>query len=274
MKMIFFENNWRLMVDDFIYQLQHTFHPVQYSINDSELRDMLLTDLEYILSRNGAHINMFNLPRKTHSNTYYYGNRLIEEEMSYDIDKLEEEANKLYLFLNTDQKHAFHTIAQNVLDNKPGLYFVHGYGGTGKTYLWNTIVYYLRAHKKIVLTVASSEVASLLLPNGRTAHSRFKIPIDIDDTTTCEIKRDTILAELLRTSLIIWDETIMTNKQCFEALDRSLRDIHVQINPDAQDLPFGGKVIVLGGDLQQILPIIENGSRSQIIDATIVKSYL
>lgn len=60
-----------------------------------------------------------------------------------------------------------------------GIYYQdNGYGGTGKTYQWNTIVYYLRARKRIVLTVASSGVASLLLPNGRTAHSRFKIPID------------------------------------------------------------------------------------------------
>ena len=57
-----------------------------------------------------------------------------------------------------------------------------------KHFLWNTIVSYLRAQKKIVLTVASSGVASLLLPNGRTAHSRFRIPIDIDELSTCDIK--------------------------------------------------------------------------------------
>jgi chromosomal replication initiation ATPase DnaA len=67
--------------------------------------------------------------------------------MSYDIDALEGEANKLYMFLNTEQNNAFHTIVQNVLDNKPGFYFVSGYGGTGKTYLWNAIVFYLRSLK-------------------------------------------------------------------------------------------------------------------------------
>jgi hypothetical protein len=35
------------------------------------------------------------------------------------------------------------------------------------------------------------------------------------------------------------------------------------------DVPFGGKVVVLGGDLRQILPVIEGGSRPQIIDAAI-----
>ena len=51
----------------------------------------------------------------------------------------------------------------------------------------------------------------------------------------------------------------MTNKQCFEAFDRSLRDIISEINEKAIDIPFGGKVVVLGGDPKQILPVIENG---------------
>jgi hypothetical protein len=63
----------------------------------------------------------------------------------------------------------------------------------------------------------------LLLPGGRTAHSRFKIPLQIDDESICDIKKGTILAELIeQTSLIIWDEALMTHRKCFEALDRSL----------------------------------------------------
>jgi chromosomal replication initiation ATPase DnaA len=72
-------------------------------------------------------------------------------------------------------------------------FFVSGHGGIGKTFLWNTIVSYLIAQKRIVLTVASSGVASLLLPSGRTAHSRFQIPIDIDELSICDIKRGTKL---------------------------------------------------------------------------------
>ena len=195
--------------------------------------------------------------------------------MNYDTHYLKEEANKLYLQLNTDQKQAFHQIVDSVLNNNPQFYFVSGHGGTGKTFLWNSIVSYLRAQKKIVLTVASSGVASLLLPNGRTAHSRFRIPIETDELSICDIKRGTKLEKLLiETSLIIWDEALMTNKQCFEAFDRSLRDIISEINEKAIDIPFGGKVIVLGGDPKQILPVIENGSKTEIINASIISSYL
>lgn len=91
----------------------------------------------------------------------------------------------------------------------------------------------------------------------------------------CDIKRGTKLAKLLiETSLIIWDEALMTNKQCFEAFDRSLKDIMSEVTQEAVNIPFGGKVVVLGGDPKQILPVVQNGSKSQIINASIIKSYL
>ena len=115
----------------------------------------------------------------------------------------------------------------------------------------------------------------MLLPNGRTAHSRFRIPIDIDELSICDIKRGTKLAQLLtETDLIIWDEALMTNRQCFEALDRSLRDILSEKETNLLNIPFGGKVVVLGGDPKQVLPVIENASKSQIISASIFRSYL
>jgi hypothetical protein len=49
---------------------------------------------------------------------------------------------------------------KTVLSNKAGFLFVSGYGVTGKTFLWTTIITYLRGDKKIVLSVASSGVAS------------------------------------------------------------------------------------------------------------------
>jgi Cdc6-like AAA superfamily ATPase len=134
--------------------------------------------------------------------------------------------------LNPDQKHVFDTIIARVSCNSPGFFFVCGHGGTGKTFLWNAIITHLRSEKKIVLAVASSGVASLLLPKGRIAHSRFKIPFDLNEAGTCSIKRGTMLAELIKVSaLIIWDEAPMTHRHCFEALDRTLRDNFLKRNP-------------------------------------------
>ncbi|KAH1154189.1 hypothetical protein GYH30_049719 [Glycine max] len=131
----------------------------------------------------------------------------------------------------------------------------------------------LRVDNKIVIMVASSGIASLLLPGGRTAHSKFKIPVPVFEDSTCNIHQGTQLAELLnQTSLIIWDEAPMAHKFCFKALDHSLRDIIKHNSRDNKS--FGGKVMVFGGDFRQILPVIPRGSRSDIVNATINSSYL
>nr|GFB14330.1 ATP-dependent DNA helicase PIF1-like [Tanacetum cinerariifolium] len=98
--------------------------------------------------------------------------------------------------------------------------------GTGKTFLWKTLVIGIRRKGDIVLNVASSGIAYLLLSGGRTAHFIFHIPINIDETSTCSICPQSDLGALLKKcKLIIWDEAPMTNKLCFEALDRTLRDV-------------------------------------------------
>lgn len=45
-------------------------------------------------------------------------------------------------------------------------------------------------------------------------------------------------------------------------------------NKNCISIPFGGKVVVLGGDPKQILLVIENGSKAHIINASIISSYL
>jgi len=153
------------------------------------------------------------------------------------------------------------------------MFFLYGYGGTGKAFIWKTLASSLRAYNKIVIMVAFSSITFLLLLGGRTAYSKFKIIAPIFEDSTCNIHQGSQLAELLnQTSLIIWDEAPMTHKFCFEALDKSLRDIIK--DKSSSNKIFGGKVIVLGGDFWQILLVIPRGSRSDIVHATINSSYL
>ncbi|XP_057790506.1 uncharacterized protein LOC131007610 [Salvia miltiorrhiza] len=123
--------------------------------------------------------------------------------------------------------------------------------------------------------MASSGITSLLLPGERIAQPRFKILINPNEDSACYIKQGTPLAELIvRSKLIIWDETHMLHKFCFEALDKSMRDIMRFSNPLSFELPFGGKSIVFGGDFHQILPVIPKGGIQDVVNATINSSYL
>lgn len=65
------------------------------------------------------------------------------------------------------------------------IFFVDGPGGTGKTFVYSIMLAHVRSQGQIALAVASSGIAALLLKGGRTAHSRFKIPLDLDRTSTC-----------------------------------------------------------------------------------------
>jgi uncharacterized radical SAM superfamily protein len=128
----------------------------------------------------------------------------------------------------------------------------------------------LRSQGKIVINVASSGIASILLPGGRTAHSQFGIPMVLTKESCCTIKKKSDKANLLMmASLIIWDEAPMINKFAFEAFHRSLQDIMSDEDPNNADLLFGGKTIVLGGDFRQILPVVPKGTRADIVHATI-----
>ncbi|XP_019150542.1 PREDICTED: uncharacterized protein LOC109147334 [Ipomoea nil] len=202
-------------------------------------------------------------------------NRLIYEELSYDREAQRLENEQLVSQLTDEQQHIYNAIMADVDAKAGGLFFVYGYGGTGKTFLWRALSSCIRSRGKIVLNVASSGIASLLLPGGRTAHSRFAIPININEDSTCNIKQGSPLAVLIvRCSLIIWDEAPMMHKHCFEALDKTMRDLLRFQNPGSLEMTFGGKTVVLGGDFRQIFPVIPKGTRQDIIGATINSSYL
>jgi len=120
---------------------------------------------------------------------------------------------------------------------------------------------------RVAIAVASSGIVALLLDGGHTAHSRFKIPVQgLNNTSTCYISRDSELAALLQAAaLIVWDEAVMMHKHVFEAVNRSLQDIMAVINPTFKFLPFGGLVVVFGGNFRQILPVVPRGTKGDVI---------
>jgi hypothetical protein len=153
---------------------------------------------------------------------------------------LVKEHNKLLNGLNYEQRKIYDLVIGSVIDNNGGVFFVYGHGNTRKTYLWRTLICRLHSQGKIVIAVASSGIAALLLPGGRTTHSRFQIPINITNSSTWGFKQGSQLVTLMkRMSLIIWDEALMAHQNCFEALDHSLRDILCFNDLQNEEKPYG-----------------------------------
>ncbi|KAH9624148.1 hypothetical protein KSS87_012813 [Heliosperma pusillum] len=171
--------------------------------------------------------------------------------------------------LNPGQQEAFDAIINHVHHRTGAAFFIDGPGGTGKTFLYNALYAEIRLMNKIVLPTATSGITASNIPSGRTAHSRFKIPIDSESSLSCDVPKQGSLAALIKeTTLIIWDEASMARKENIESLDLLLRDL---CNPN---LPFGGKLIVFGGDFRQVLPVVPHKSQKEAVNASLVSSEL
>ncbi|GKD30727.1 uncharacterized protein Tco_1241505 [Tanacetum coccineum] len=221
---------------------------------DEEIQNYTLLEIESVLNSGNRSLSDFpELPHIDRLMLNMAGNRLIAAERMYNIET---------------EKNYLPSSARN-----GGVFFVYGCGGTGKTYLWRTIISRIRLTGKVVLSVASSGIASLLLPGGRTSHSRFRIPIDLDKDSCCAIDVTSDLAELIKVAeLIIWDEAPLQHRHAFEAVDRTFWDICKDHVRGGHNKVFGGKVVVLGGDFRQILPVVTNGTRFDVVTSAVNKS--
>ena len=142
-------------------------------------------------------------------------------------------------------------------------------GGYQKTFFNEALLSTVRGLDKVALAVASSGIAAELLQDGRTAHSRFKIPIPINELSVCNISLQSDLMKLIqKTSLIIWDEIMMSHVYQVDSVDRSLWDI-MKI-----DKPFGGIAVVFGADPHQVLPVVHHGNQCKIVQGCIHSSPL
>ncbi|ONM56618.1 hypothetical protein ZEAMMB73_Zm00001d021244 [Zea mays] len=234
----------------------------------THVQQMVLIDIRNILQSMGKDINTFPLPAiiDIYDDSHGTDREIYEEEC---IEPTTEDV-AMKETLNEEQRSAYDKILSVVDTNNGGVFFVDGPGGTGKTYLYKALLAALRSQDKIAVATATSGVAASILPGGRTAHSRFKIPLTIDDGAVCSFTKQSGTAKLLqKASLIIWDEASMTKRQAIEALDNSMRDIMGR-----PGLPFGGKTVVFGGDFRQVLPVVRKGSRAQIVAASLRSSYL
>lgn len=254
--------------------LQHRLRVMGHlNPSESDAYDFGLHLLDEILKKSGYSLNDFHgMPLPQLDWAVQSQNPLIIEQMNYDKDFEQERAqhNLTLMDDNPEQRNVFDKVIESVEKRSGGVFFLEGSGGTGKTFTYKTIAHAVQARGWIVLCVASTGIAGNLLTGGRTAHSMFKIPINLHEQSICNIPKQSQRAELLQhTHLIIWDESVMQHRFAVEALDRTCHDIC-----DDDVHPFGGITVVFGGDFQQTLPIVVKGTQEDIVSACLKRSYL
>ncbi|XP_015161034.1 uncharacterized protein [Solanum tuberosum] len=240
------------------------------NIQTNDICCSVLNHINDILHSMGHNINEFNLISKTISSTI--SSNIMQQARDIHLERNITVTNEdllLHTHLNKEQQKAYNVILSRISLNKSGAFFIDGPGGTGKTYLYRALLATVRSKGFIALATATSGVAASVLPGGRTAHSRFKLPIDTRENCTCNISKQSSLASLIRDAkLIVWDEVSMAKKKLIETFDSFLKDI---MNTDTL---FGGKVVVFGGDFRQTLPVIQNGKKEDFINESLLNSTI
>lgn len=259
--------------EDILHRYRQEVNNPEADFNEDIYNKTLCLIEEKVLLMCGQPLASYGLPAPTQGRDERLA-REYQREVTYNLEELSLQAENMQEKLTDSQREVYNSFmamleAQGEMNKN--MMFLDAPGGTGKTFVINLILAKIRSMRKIVLATASSGIAATLLQGGRTLHSTFKVPLDTHrmDQPVCKITGNSALANVIRdTSAIIVDEAPMTHKSAYEAIDRTLQDITGNKNP------MGGIPTLFCGDFRQILPVVKNGTRANIVNASLKQSYL
>ena len=129
--------------------------------------------------------------------------------------------------------------------------FLTGSAGTGKTYLLNQYILYLKQRKIIPTIVAPTGIAASHL-QGQTLHSYFALGIrdNIDEYfITNLLDKKYLQTRFAKLKVLIIDEISMVSPEIFSSIDMIIQAFKNNAEP------FGGIQVILSGDFFQLPPI-------------------
>lgn len=141
--------------------------------------------------------------------------------------------------------------------------FLTGAAGSGKTYVLNKYIRYLKKNHIPVAITASTGIAATHM-NGKTIHSWAHIGIK-DSLTSTDLNhifsRKEFRLAITEAKVLIIDEVSMLHHYRLDMVDAVLKKMH------GNEKPFGGIQVVLCGDLFQ-LPPVTRGDRAEFITSS------
>ena len=203
---------------------------------------------------------------------------LVDEDIIMDFNKIQHQnldnnADLIHQFdynsvskLNTGQKLIFDAIIESFQSYRRGkngdMFYLAGFGGTGKSFLINCINQAIKKQKGNVLITSWSGMVAAMFESGRTMHNTFGLSVPcIDNTVPSVTAYSSRGKRLLDADVIIIDECSQPPVFVYEACDTLLRSIK------QKDSCFGGITVLMTGDFRQTLPIIRNATPIKIINS-------
>lgn len=263
------DNHKQSLTDDCEFRMRQNGYQGEISLNDILLYGLYLIKLD-VENMGGSWESLQLAPYNEHALLQII--RVVENTDGKKELKLE--SHRTFVqenlpLLNIEQLKIFQFVVEGCKSDNQVLCYIDGPGGTGKTFLLNTILHHFESKEMNTVAVASAGVAAQLLLNGRTAHFAFKIPFKSDPKSVCGLSdRDEFSRILKNAKLIVWDEIATQHKDCITCVDRSLRHLR------QDERPFGGVSIIFAGDFRQTLPIVPGGNLRSQFEASLKSTTL
>jgi hypothetical protein len=261
--LLLWEHHKEEMAADFIRKALTPEHGLQAALHDLDQR----------LHSVGKSIADFQLPEYPDYDAEQFRNRALRQALAFDAATEAALADERVPRLSDEQRAVFDAVISAVMapatNPRGNCFYVDGPGGSGKIFLYEALIHSVRSKGSISLACAISGIAAQLLPGGTTAHSLFGLPIDMPQhDAMSSIRAQEPRAEVLRrAALILWDEVSMVPLAALDCVDRLLRDL------TGDSRPFGGKVLLLGGDFRQLLPVVPGANEPEIVANTNLHHY-
>jgi primosomal protein N' len=162
------------LCDDLPVRLQRKRN-ARAEIQDEEIYDYGLFLIDNDLRLNGTSLSSFpSMPHFQRDWEDEHANPYVEEQLRFWPEEERRLSDSDIPMLNAEQCSAFDKIFTSTSAQEGKTFFLHGPGGTGKTFLYNTLCHRVRANGWIALCVASSGIAqhtvllgALLSSSGR-----------------------------------------------------------------------------------------------------------
>ena len=154
----------------------------QKNMPEDVAKDRALEHIQTILETKGKKNSHFKgLPDPKGFKEEVWLDAHVRAEMAFDWKEEQEKAIEMREKMYEAQAQAFDVITEAVRSGRPAIFFVDGPGGSGKSFLFEAIIRYVRGLRKLPLACAWSGIAASLLPNGRTVSSRFGLPVPLPE---------------------------------------------------------------------------------------------
>ncbi|WOK96106.1 hypothetical protein Cni_G04813 [Canna indica] len=108
---------WKFMSEDVSYKIKEALRLFSYELPKMQLKNYTLIELEKILSNCSTTLSAFDLPTPESSVIPHFQNRLLAEELDYNIVQLEQQYLNLLSTLNVEQKEIHDAVVDSVMTN-------------------------------------------------------------------------------------------------------------------------------------------------------------